>query len=93
MKHSTTDLMDLPDEIILIILKKLDNVQMLYALMNINVRLNQILHDPIFTEKINFRTTNGISLTQSEIFFDRFCVEILPKMNDQISIVRTRSSC
>ena len=44
--------------------------------MNINVRLNQILRDPIFT--------NDISLTERDIFFDRFCVEILPKINDQI---------
>ena len=66
MERSVTHLMNLPDEIILIILRKLDNVQMLYSLMNINVRLNRILRDPIFTNRIHLKTTNDLPFIQSE---------------------------
>ena len=83
-KHSTTNLLDLPDEIIVIILKKLDNVQVLYSLMNINARFNRILRDSIFTNQINLRARNDLSLIQPERLFDRFCLEILPKIDDQI---------
>ena len=53
MKYSFVQLIDLPDEILLIIFKKLNNDEILYSLMNINIRLNQILHDPIFTNQIS----------------------------------------
>lgn len=84
MKHSTTNLMDLPDEIIVIILKKLDNVQVLYSFMNINARFNRILRDSVFTNQINLIITNDLSLIQPERLFHRFFLEILPKIDDQI---------
>ena len=45
-------LTDLPDEIIMFILNKLDNVDVLYSLMDVNSRLDRILHDAMFTKKI-----------------------------------------
>jgi hypothetical protein len=62
MEHSITQLMDLPDEIIMIILKKLDNVEVLYSLMDINSRLNLILHDSSFTNKIILMTSIDLPL-------------------------------
>jgi len=49
MKYSCVQLLNFPDEILMIIFKKLDNIEVLYSLMNINMRLNQILSDPVFT--------------------------------------------
>jgi hypothetical protein len=40
MKRSLVQLNDLPDEILMIILKKLDNDQVLYSLIGVNKRLN-----------------------------------------------------
>ncbi|CAF5007319.1 unnamed protein product, partial [Rotaria sp. Silwood1] len=42
MEHSIVQLMDLPDELIMIILNKLDNSEVLYSIMDVNTRLNQI---------------------------------------------------
>ncbi len=39
---------DLPDEILLIIFKKLNNVSLLYSLLSINKRLDKVLQDNIF---------------------------------------------
>lgn len=100
MEHSITQLMDLPDEIIMIILKKLDNVEVLYSLMDINSRLNLILHDSSFTNKIILMTSIDLPLIQPDLLLDRFCSEILPKIHHQIQwfesgiiIDRTYSSC
>ena len=52
MEQWFTLLMNLPDEMIMLIFNKLDNVDVLYSLMNVNGRLDRILHDEMFTKKI-----------------------------------------
>ncbi len=49
MKSSCIQLNDLPDEILLIIFKKLNNVSLLYSVLVINKRLDKVLHDNIYT--------------------------------------------
>ncbi|CAF5216542.1 unnamed protein product, partial [Rotaria magnacalcarata] len=52
MKHSLIQLNDLPDEILMIILKKLDNDEVFYSLIGVNKRLNTLVHDTIFTSHL-----------------------------------------
>ncbi|CAF4703120.1 unnamed protein product, partial [Rotaria magnacalcarata] len=52
MKHSLIQLNDLPDEILMIILKKLDNNEVFYSLIGVNKRLNTLVHDTIFTSHL-----------------------------------------
>jgi hypothetical protein len=52
MEHSCIQLDDLPDEILLIILKKLHNSDVLYSLVGVNKRLDTIVSDSIFTKKL-----------------------------------------
>jgi hypothetical protein len=49
MEHSSVQLIDLPDELLMIIFKKLDNMNLLYSLVGVNMRLNQIISDRVFT--------------------------------------------
>ncbi len=49
MECACIHLNDLPDEIILIIFKKLTSAEVLYALTGVNKRCNKIVYDPIFT--------------------------------------------
>ena len=81
MERSIVQLMDLPDEIILVILKKLDKINILYSLMNINTRLNRILHDPIFTSKITL-------MKPTDELLNRFCLQIFPQIHRQIQCVQ-----
>ena len=54
MEYSCIGLNDLPDEILLIIFKNLNNVDILYSLQGVNQRLNQIIQDSIFTNHLTF---------------------------------------
>ena len=52
MEYSCVQLNDLPDEILLIILKKLSNIEVFYSLLDVNKRLNKITYDSIFTNRL-----------------------------------------
>ena len=80
MEYSSVQLTDLPDEILIIIFKQLDNVEALYSLINVNKRLNKILHDPIFTSSLTLmdHSVDGRICSLSYSMFNRFCLQILP---------------
>lgn len=48
---------DLPDEILLIIFKNLSNATLLYSLTGVSKRINQIVHDSVFTNRLNLVIT------------------------------------
>ncbi|CAF0853120.1 unnamed protein product [Adineta steineri] len=77
-------LYNLPYEIIFFILKKLDNMDILYSLFGMNHRLDNIIQDKIFTTMLNFVSisslTNDIS-SISDRMLDRFCYNVLPRIH------------
>ena len=76
MNQSGIHLLDLPNEILIIILKKLDNTDVLYSLFGINnERLDILVEDDMFINILNFVQTS--SIIDSKL--DRFCTSILPK--------------
>ncbi|CAF1483655.1 unnamed protein product [Adineta steineri] len=76
MNGKTVHLLDLPDEILLIILKKLGSVDVLYSLLNINKRLDQMARSIDNTKFLNFSINN--------VQLNRFCCEILPQIYHNI---------
>jgi len=87
MNQSDVGLLDLPNEILLIILKKLDNIDVLYSLFDVdNERLDIIIQENTFTNTLNFvlktLTDDIFSLTDSMV--DRFCKNILPRINQNV---------
>jgi hypothetical protein len=90
MQHLFIQLDDLPDEILIHIFKKLNNVQVLYSLVSVNHRLNRILHDTIFAHDLcllEYLPDNKTSSPLSDPILDRFCTNILPKIGHQINTV------
>jgi hypothetical protein len=86
MDRSNIHLLDLPDEILLIILKKLDNIDVLYSLLNIeNNRLDILAQDKLFTNTLNL-------VLSDEIIFERFCRHILPRIHGNIKYLILESS-
>jgi hypothetical protein len=78
------NLVDLPYEILFIILKKLDNMNILYSLLNLgNQRFDQLVQDETFTETLNFVMTTSTEdiCPIDDLLFDRFCVDILPRID------------
>jgi hypothetical protein len=94
MEYCFTQLNDLPDEILVIILKKLFNVEVLYSLIGVNHRLNRIAHDSIFTSHLTLmRYLSDDSIDPlSAPMLDRFRLEILPEIHDKIEWLNLESS-
>jgi len=52
MGGSLLTLNDLPDEVLLLILKQLDNIEVLYLFIDLNKRFTKLVHDWIFTNHL-----------------------------------------
>ncbi|CAF1141202.1 unnamed protein product [Rotaria sordida] len=84
MNQCNINLLDLPTEILLTIFKKLDNMDVLYSLFDINnQRLDNIIQENTFTNTLNFvlTTLTNDFLSISDPILDRFCTNILPKIH------------
>ncbi|CAF3358699.1 unnamed protein product [Rotaria sp. Silwood2] len=85
MNQHKVHLLDLPNEILFFILRKLCNIDVLYSLRDINnQRLEIIAQQQIFTNILNFvcisQSTDEISSISASIL-DRFCSSILPRIH------------
>ncbi|CAF4479770.1 unnamed protein product, partial [Rotaria magnacalcarata] len=81
------ELNDLPNEILLIIFKKLGNLEVLYSFQGVNEQLNEIIHDPLFTSCLSFPQLSFkkyIKKFSSDIIFNRFCSQILHAIRTKI---------
>jgi hypothetical protein len=84
MNEQNIHLLDLPIEILFIILKKLNNMDVLYSLLGINnQRLDFIVHDKIFSNILDF-----VSILSTDEISDRklnrFCTEIIPRIHHNV---------
>ncbi len=87
MNRSNVRFLDLPSEILFIILKKLDNMDVLYSLLGVdNERLDMIVQEKTFTQILNFVLTTSTDdiLTIADPILNRFCINILPKIDQNI---------
>ena len=84
MNRNNVCLLDLPDEILLIILQKLNNLDVLYSLFDINdERLDILVQDEIFSAILNFGSIDNDSSTD-RLKLDRLCNDILPRIRDKV---------
>lgn len=86
MEYSNLTLNDLPDELLLTIFEKLNNVSVLYSLTGVNRRLNDIVHGPSFTNHLTllrcFRDYSIHPLRNR--ILSQFCSQILPDIRHTI---------
>ncbi|CAF3743704.1 unnamed protein product [Rotaria socialis] len=83
MEHLFSPLMYLPDEILMIILSNLHNMDVLYSLIGVNNRLDQIARDPYFTTQlalIKYNSSRVLTSSLSDLVLHRFCLHILPQI-------------
>lgn len=84
MSSSSVHLLDLPDEMLLYIVKRLDNVDILYSLFGIDDgRLDRIIREKTFSRHLNFKSILHHKSTIESIL-DRFCEQILPQLHVNI---------
>ncbi|CAF1428030.1 unnamed protein product [Rotaria sp. Silwood1] len=86
MEHSMIQLDDLPDEILMMIFNNMRQVDVLYSLIDVNQRLNTIVHDPIFTTHLTLleHFSDGSIHSLTDTMLDQFCLQILPKIKHKI---------
>ncbi|CAF3640121.1 unnamed protein product [Rotaria socialis] len=86
MEGSLLALIDLPDEVLLLILKNLDNIEVLYLFIDLNKRFNKLVHDSIFTNHLTMIrcSSNGSFDRLDEQIHDRFCSQILSSIHHNI---------
>jgi hypothetical protein len=93
MESPYAQLEDLPDEILSMIFKKLDNCYVLYSFMGLNQRFDKILNGSICIKNLTLIKSIDISLYQStDTILDRFCLEILSKIHDKIEQINIEPS-
>ena len=84
------NILDFPDEILLIIIKQLNMVDVLYSLVDVNVRFNQIILDRFYIRNLNLTSMKMKSLydrtySANENILQRICSNVLPRINHQIN--------
>ncbi|CAF0953342.1 unnamed protein product [Adineta steineri] len=88
MDRSNIHLLDLPNEILIYILKKLDNIDVLYSLFGImNKRLNALTQEEVFSNTLNFAS----NIHETRII-DRFCNYILPRIHFNVKCLIVEST-
>ncbi|CAF5002726.1 unnamed protein product, partial [Rotaria sp. Silwood1] len=86
-----SQLNDLPNEILMIIFKNLNHYDVLYSFIGLNKRFDTIINDTIVQKKLTLIKSNDSSDRFTTTIFDRFCREILPKINDKIKWLNIES--
>ena len=85
-KAREMNLLDLPDEILLLILKKLNVVETLDQQCGFHSQLDRILFDDIYVRELDWtRKCWDESISSMDgLVIDRVCKNILPRINEKI---------
>ncbi|CAF3672013.1 unnamed protein product [Rotaria sp. Silwood1] len=90
MEASTNNfinILDLPNEILLTIIKKLNMVDVLYSLVDINERLNQLVFDPFYIHNLDMtmKSSSDDTSSISDQVLNRICKNILPRIHHHVN--------
>jgi hypothetical protein len=90
LNNNHLNILDLPDEILYIIFKKLDMVDVLYSLVDVNQQFNRLVLDSLYVRDLNLTTNITINSVYGHIFpidtqvLSRICEKILSRINHQV---------
>jgi hypothetical protein len=83
-------ILDLPDEILLIIFKKLNIIDVLYSLVDVDQRFDRLALNPLYIHDLDMTTIMTNNSTYNQTFsidtqvLSRICQKILPRIDHQI---------
>ncbi len=87
LKNSDVNILDLPDEVLIIVFSKLRMVETLYSLVNVDQRFDRLVLDPFHVRHIDLTNPsllNHNSPINNEIF-DRIRTKILPQIHHKVT--------
>ncbi|CAF1203113.1 unnamed protein product [Adineta steineri] len=84
-----SNIFDLPNEILFIIIKKLNFADVIYSLVDVNERFVQLVFDPLYIQNLNITLMTIKSFYQRtfsihEQILSNICENILPSIHDQV---------
>lgn len=85
--NNDINILDLPDEMLLIILSKLDMVDVFYSLVDLNKRFNQLVLDPLYIYHLNLTVKTSLnhnSPVDNQVF-DQICTKLLPRIHYKVN--------
>jgi hypothetical protein len=88
--NSQLNILDLPDEILLIIFNKLNMVDVLYLLVDIHERFNRLIFDPLYIRNLDmtimtFKSIFDHTFSIGNLVLDKICEKILPRIYHQVN--------
>jgi hypothetical protein len=95
--NNNLNILDLPDEILLIIFNKLNSIDALYSLVDVNERFDRLVLNSLHIR--NLDTTNMVIKSYYDRTFSiennvlsRICEKILPRINHQLNALTTEQN-
>ncbi|CAF1127937.1 unnamed protein product [Rotaria sordida] len=85
-KKDAINILDLPDEIVLAIIRKLNMIDVLYSLVDVNQRFDRLVLDPLYVHHLDLTVTSLLNnnFSVGKKVLDRICEEILPRISNNI---------
>ncbi|CAF3380291.1 unnamed protein product [Rotaria sp. Silwood2] len=87
LNSNNINILDLPDEMLRTIFNKLDMIDMLYSLVDVNQRFDRLVLDSLYIHHLDLAIKHS-NINKSSIdtqILDRVCSKILPRINDKIT--------
>jgi hypothetical protein len=93
MADSIVSILDLPDEILFTIFKKLNNFDLLYSLAGIHRKLDNVVCDIKFTQALDLTkiSSKGAGDSRTNVLLDRFCLYILPQIHNNVECLSVQA--
>jgi len=93
MNNSIISIVHLPDEMLLTIFNKLNNIDVLYSFVGVNQKLDNIACDINFTRAIDLVTiaSNKDADSRTNPILDRFYMHILPRIHENIECLTVQA--
>ncbi len=84
------NILDLPNEILLIIFNKLHMVDILYSLVDITERFNQLIFNPLYIRNLDMTALTikpffDYAFSIDNQVLDKICEKILPRIHHQVN--------
>jgi hypothetical protein len=89
LNNNHLNILDLPDEVLLIILKKLNTIDLLHSLVDVNRRFDRLVLDSLYILDLDMTDIMTINSLYDQTSIDpqilpRICEKILPWIHHQI---------
>jgi hypothetical protein len=90
LNNNHRNILDLPNEILFIIFNKLNMVDVLYSLVNINERFNRLIFDPVYIRNLDMTimTTKSVfdhTFSIDNHVLDGICEKVLPRIQHEVN--------